>query len=101
MPTYSTAKFRVIFQPRYGSEVKSSYDFYVTVNSTNPEEIYAKADNAKALSLPIRVQTDLKVYGVSKEEKVQHNATQWKQSGEFKSETEIGNFNIFSKLSLY
>lgn len=42
MPTFATAKFRVIFQPRYGSEVKSSYDFHVTVNSTNPEETYAK-----------------------------------------------------------
>ncbi|XP_021948515.1 integrin alpha-PS2 isoform X2 [Folsomia candida] len=90
MPTFATAKFRVIFQPRYGSEVKSSYDFHVTVNSTNPEETYAKGDNAKSFSLPIRVSTDLKVYGVSKEEIIQHNASQWKQSGEFKSESEIG-----------
>lgn len=45
LPTYATAKFRVFFQPRYGSEVKSSYEFYVTINSTNPEEMYAKGDN--------------------------------------------------------
>jgi len=90
LPTYATAKFRVFFQPRYGSEVKSSYEFYVTLNSTNPEEIYAKGDNAKLISLPIRVQTDMKVFGVSNPQPVRYNASQWQREEEFKSEAEIG-----------
>jgi integrin alpha 8 len=90
LPTYAAAKFKVIFQPRYGSEVKSSYDFDVTVNSTNPEEIYNKGDNIKGISLPIRVQTDIKVTGVSNPPTVLHNASLWKRPDEPKSEAEIG-----------
>jgi len=92
LPAYGTAKFKVIFQhlPRYGSELKSSYDFYVTVNSTNPEEIYHQGDNVKPISLPIRVQTDIKVTGVSNPPTVLHNASLWKRPDEPKSETEIG-----------
>jgi len=79
LPTYSKAHFRLYFQPRYGSEVKSSYDFYVVANSTNPEETYAKADNARVISMPIRVQTDMKVVGASHPQPVRHNASQFAQ----------------------
>lgn len=90
LPFHSKARLRVYFQPRYGSEIKSSYDFHVVANSSNPEDIHKRGDNILPISFPIRVQTDTKVFGVSQPQPVRHNATFWKKFTEKNSETEIG-----------
>lgn len=90
LPFHSKARFRVFFQPRPSSEFKSNYEFYVEANSTNPEDVHRQADNLIRVSFPIRVQTDMKVFGVSDPQPVRHNATQWKKFTEKNMETEIG-----------
>ncbi|ODM94960.1 Integrin alpha-PS2 [Orchesella cincta] len=90
LPFHSKARLRVFFQPRYGSEIKSSYDFLVEANSTNPEDIHKRGDNLMPVRFPIRVQTDMKVFGVSDPQPVRHNATLWKKNEEKDKESDIG-----------
>lgn len=90
LPFHSKARLRVFFQPRYGSDFKSSYDFLIVANSTNPEDVHKRGDNLIPVSFPIRVQTDMKVFGVSDPQPVRHNASLYKKFEEKNSETEIG-----------
>ncbi|CAG7835819.1 unnamed protein product [Allacma fusca] len=80
LPRSGHVKFKLYFQPRLGSEVKSDYVFNIVVNSTNPEASdVARTDNIKSITLPVRIQTDLSLRGVSQNEPVRHNATLYKQ----------------------
>ena len=56
-------KFQRNFGNFLGEKVKSSLDFYLEVNSTNPEDPAQTKDNKLAISLPIQVETDLSIRG--------------------------------------
>ena len=56
-------KFQRNFGIFLGEKVKSSLDFYLEVNSTNPEDPAQTKDNNLAISLPIQVETDLSIRG--------------------------------------
>jgi hypothetical protein len=77
-PAFAKAQFKLLFQPQYGSEVKTAYDFRLSVNSTNPEETFRTSDNYRNISMPIRVRTRLEVYGSSKPQPVLHNLTSYR-----------------------
>lgn len=76
LAAYRTSKFTIVLQPSArlarenadlaiaaGLKAKSSLDFVLEVNSTNPEENVQLFDNRMEISLPIRVETDLAIRG--------------------------------------
>lgn len=76
LPAYKTIVFTIVLQPSArlarenaaiaiasGLRAKSSLDFVLEVNSTNPEENNQLFDNRLEISLPIRVETDLSIRG--------------------------------------
>ena len=75
LPAFAKANFKLLFQPEYGSEIKSAYEFLVSVNSTNPEQSFHTNDNVRSISMPIRVHTTINVYGSSKPDPVFHNVS--------------------------
>ena len=90
LPRFERVKFKLYFQPRYGSEVKSDYVFNIIVNSTNAEASEAaRADNLKSISLPVRIQTDLSIRGASSPQPVRHNVSLYTQE-KVEHERDIG-----------
>ena len=76
LPAFKSAAFTILLQPNAllarenaaaaaaaGLGVKSSLDFVLEVNSTNPEESAQLGDNILEISMPIRVETDLFIRG--------------------------------------
>lgn len=76
LPALRSSVFTIVLQPSArlarenaataqaaGLKVKSSLDFVLEVNSTNPEEQNQLNDNRVEFSLPIRVETDLSIRG--------------------------------------
>lgn len=77
LAAYRSVVFTIVLQPSArlarenaaiaiasGQKVKSTLDFYLEVNSTNPEESSQLFDNHKEISLPIRVEADLSIRGL-------------------------------------
>jgi hypothetical protein len=76
LAAFRTSVFTIVLQPSArlarenaaaaiaaGLKAKSSLDFVLEVNSTNPEETNQMFDNRAEISLPIRVETDLSIRG--------------------------------------
>lgn len=84
LPAYKTSTFTIHMQPNSlltkdhsgsfaGQQMIQSLDFYLEVNSTNPEDAKQAFDNRMTISLPIRVQTDLSIRGISEPDVVHFN----------------------------
>ncbi|XP_025836181.1 integrin alpha-PS2 isoform X1 [Agrilus planipennis] len=73
LPAHRNAKFRIILQPYHTEGMNATYDFYMSVNSTNPEESYTLEDNKHFLSIPIWVDSKLALDGTSKPADVHYN----------------------------
>jgi hypothetical protein len=78
LAAFRTSVFTIVLQPSArlarenaaaaiaaGLKAKSSLDFVLEVNSTNPEDASQMFDNRAEISLPIRVETDLSIRGYS------------------------------------
>lgn len=50
-------------QPFYKENLKSRYEFYVDVNSTNPENKSSTFDNKQEFSVPIIINSDISITG--------------------------------------
>lgn len=79
LAAFRTSIFTIVLQPSArlarenaataiasGLKAKSTLDFLLEVNSTNPEENSQLFDNRMEISLPIRVETDLSIRGYNK-----------------------------------
>lgn len=55
--------FKVILEAFHKEGMKPRYEFYMAVNSTNPEKSISISDNLEHLSVPIWVESDLILQG--------------------------------------
>ncbi|XP_050537137.1 integrin alpha-PS2 isoform X2 [Daktulosphaira vitifoliae] len=89
LPRSRYVQFRVILEPYQTAEGKARYDFFIAVNSTNPENSISMSDNAIHLGVPLWVETDLIIEGTSKPEDVHYNTTS-EDVIDIKEEKQIG-----------
>ncbi|XP_011332001.1 integrin alpha-PS2 isoform X2 [Ooceraea biroi] len=73
LPQYKLVKFKVLLQPVTSHGMKPIYEFDMHVNTTNPEDYTTTRDNSQHLSLPIWIETDLRVDGESKPKDLYYN----------------------------
>ncbi|KAL0113860.1 hypothetical protein PUN28_011297 [Cardiocondyla obscurior] len=73
LPQGKLVKFKVLLQPVTSHGMKPVYEFYMHVNTTNPENSDTTRDNDKYLTLPIWIETDLRVDGESKPKDLYYN----------------------------
>ncbi|XP_057369878.1 integrin alpha-PS2-like isoform X1 [Daphnia carinata] len=93
LAAFRTSVFTIVLQPSarlarenaaaaiaVGQKAKSSLEFILEVNSTNPEDPSQLFDNRAEISLPIRVETDLSIRGISDPEVVRFNLSAFASS---------------------
>ncbi|EFX79732.1 hypothetical protein DAPPUDRAFT_304328 [Daphnia pulex] len=80
LAAFRTSVFTIVLQPSARLAPKSSLDFVLEVNSTNPEDASQMFDNRAEISLPIRVETDLSIRGISDPEVVRFNLSSFVSS---------------------
>lgn len=73
LPQNKLVKFRVLLQPVTSDGMKPVYEFDMHVNTTNPEDQSTIYNNKHHLSLPIWIETDLRVEGESKPKDLYYN----------------------------
>lgn len=73
LPQKKLVKFKVLLQPVTSHGMNPTYDFSMNVNTTNPEDSHNLHDNIHSLSLPIWIETDLRVDGESKPKDLYYN----------------------------
>lgn len=73
LPQDKLVKFKVLLQPVTSHGMKPIYEFDMQVNTTNPEDSITVYDNSQHLSLPIWIETDLRVDGESKPKDLYYN----------------------------
>ncbi|XP_032674406.1 integrin alpha-PS2 isoform X2 [Odontomachus brunneus] len=73
LPQNKLVKFKVLLQPVTSHGMKPVYEFDMHVNTTNPEDWSTVYDNSHHLSLPIWIETDLRVDGESKPKDLYYN----------------------------
>jgi len=73
LPQRKLVKFKVLLQPVTSHGMKPIYEFNMHVNSTNPENPSTNYNNKEYLSLPIWIETDLRVDGESKPKDLYYN----------------------------
>lgn len=82
--------FRVILLPASRQGLASEYDFFMTVNSTNPELEGTDFDNVYKKTVGISVATNLTVKGVSLDEEILYNTTDFVALENATQEEQIG-----------
>ncbi|XP_066900872.1 integrin alpha-PS2 isoform X2 [Halyomorpha halys] len=90
LPKEKLVEFRVILQPYHQDGMNPRYEFYINVNSTNPESSSSVSDNFKKITVPIWVETDLILQGSSHPADVHYNSSLYEKINNFSHETEIG-----------
>ncbi|XP_015188813.1 PREDICTED: integrin alpha-PS2-like [Polistes dominula] len=73
LPQMQLVNFKVLLQPVTSSSMAPSYEFYMEVNTTNPENSTTTGDNSWHLSLPIWIETELIVEGESRPKEIYYN----------------------------
>ncbi|XP_043494263.1 integrin alpha-PS2 isoform X4 [Polistes fuscatus] len=73
LPQTQLVNFKVLLQPVTSSSMAPSYEFYMEVNTTNPENSTTTGDNSWHLSLPIWIETELLVEGESRPKEIYYN----------------------------
>ncbi|XP_024874292.1 integrin alpha-PS2 isoform X1 [Temnothorax curvispinosus] len=73
LPQKKLVKFKVLLQPVTSHGMKPIYEFDMHVNTTNPEDSSTSYDNSQHLSLPIWIETDVRVDGESKPKDLYYN----------------------------
>uniref|UniRef100_A0A8D8XF03 Integrin alpha-PS2 n=1 Tax=Cacopsylla melanoneura TaxID=428564 RepID=A0A8D8XF03_9HEMI len=75
LPSKRLVHFKVLLQPSFQETLKPRYEFWMAVNSTNPEVAATVSDNIKELTVPIWVETDLVVEGSSHPTDLHYNSS--------------------------
>ncbi|XP_065564582.1 integrin alpha-PS2-like isoform X3 [Artemia franciscana] len=103
LPAGRTANFKIVLQPlagpsraaaaaieaATGEKPKSSLTFVLEANSTNPENEEDLDDNVRYLSVPIKVETELIIRGLSQPDTVYYNKSLYEKTPKV-HESEIG-----------
>ncbi|XP_018049115.1 PREDICTED: integrin alpha-PS2 isoform X2 [Atta colombica] len=89
LPQRKLVKFKVLLQPVTSHGMKPIYEFNMHVNSTNPEDLNTIYDNKENLSLPIWIETDLRVDGESKPKDLYYNPDNY-TAANITTELELG-----------
>jgi len=103
LPAFKSAVFTIRMEPNAliinenaktassgGIKLDSSLEFVLEVNSTNPEEGDKLGDNILEISLPVRVETDLFILGVSDPDVVRFNLSAFTSLQNKTHESHIG-----------
>nr|CAD7400855.1 unnamed protein product [Timema poppensis] len=88
LPENKLVHFRVRLSPFHREGMKSRYEFFMRVNTTNPE-VGTDSDNAMYMSIPIHVETDLAINGESHPPELHYNTSQY-QVQNITTEAQIG-----------
>ncbi|KAI5709931.1 hypothetical protein M8J75_004281 [Diaphorina citri] len=75
LPSKKFVHFKVLLQPSFQETLKPRYEFWMSVNSTNPEVATTVSDNIQELTVPIWVETDLIVEGSSHPTDLHYNSS--------------------------
>uniref|UniRef100_A0A6B2EJX2 Putative vitronectin receptor alpha subunit n=1 Tax=Phlebotomus kandelakii TaxID=1109342 RepID=A0A6B2EJX2_9DIPT len=89
-PSGKAVKFEVALNPTYSANMEPSYDFYIEVNSTNPEREGSNFDNIIKKNVGIWLETDLKISGKSQPEEIHYNISQYTDFENATSEHDLG-----------
>ncbi|XP_035735448.1 integrin alpha-PS2-like isoform X1 [Vespa mandarinia] len=77
LPQRQLVNFKVLLQPVTSNSMAPSYEFYMEVNTTNPENGTTTNDNSWHLSLPIWIETELLVEGESRPKEIYYNPSNY------------------------
>ncbi|GAB0088980.1 Integrin alpha-PS2 [Sergentomyia squamirostris] len=89
-PAGKAVRFEVALNPTYNKNMDPSYDFYIEVNSTNPEREGSTYDNIIRKNVGIWLETDLKISGKSQPEEFHYNISQYTDFENASSEHDLG-----------
>ncbi|XP_075237231.1 uncharacterized protein LOC142333690 isoform X2 [Lycorma delicatula] len=89
LPREKHVHFKVLLQPFHKEGMKPRYEFFITVNSTNPENKTTTDDNSQQLTVPIWVETDIVLSGSSQPPDVRYNISLY-DTVNITQESEIG-----------
>ncbi|XP_055684232.1 integrin alpha-PS2 isoform X1 [Lutzomyia longipalpis] len=89
-PSGKAVKFEVALNPTYTANMDPSYDFYIEVNSTNPEKEGSTYDNIIRKNVGIWLETDLTITGKSQPEEIHYNISQYTEFENASSEHDLG-----------
>ncbi|KAI4498187.1 hypothetical protein M0802_006673 [Mischocyttarus mexicanus] len=89
LPQTQLVNFKVLLQPVTSSSMAPSYEFYMEVNTTNPENGTTTNDNSWHLSLPIWIETELLVEGESRPQEIHYNPYNYTETN-VTTESEFG-----------
>ncbi|XP_037039254.1 integrin alpha-PS2 isoform X2 [Bradysia coprophila] len=84
-----SAKFKVLTIPSQKHGMAPSYDFYMEVNSTNPE-VGSSFDNIMRKSVTIDVETNLTISGKAVDAEIYYNISEFRNITNATKEAEIG-----------
>ncbi|BET03351.1 integrin [Nesidiocoris tenuis] len=93
LPRDKLVKFSVLLQPYQQKTMTPTYEFSMSVNSTNPEKNRTVSDNLVVFRVPIWVVTELAISGSSRPVDVYFNSSQYivdETETEITKESEIG-----------
>jgi integrin alpha 8 len=74
LPEGKFVKFKVFLQPIIFYNMKSTYELWMKVNSSNVEKPDTFSNNIYNISLPIWIETDLSIEGESKPQEIDFNS---------------------------
>lgn len=87
---YLQARFKVYLKPTKKNGIAPKYDFYLEANSTNAESEGTRSDNVYKKTVAISFETSLSVKGVSIDEEILYNLTEYAAYENCTKETDIG-----------
>ncbi|XP_069683383.1 integrin alpha-PS2 isoform X1 [Periplaneta americana] len=90
LPQRRIVRFNVYLKPSLADLLKPRYDFLMTVNSTNPEEPFTTDDNSFRLSIPMWVDAELLLEGMSEPRDLHYNLSQYSGDAESRFASDIG-----------
>ncbi|VVC36333.1 Integrin alpha chain,Integrin domain,Integrin alpha-2,FG-GAP repeat,Integrin alpha beta-propellor [Cinara cedri] len=91
LPGNKYIQFMVVLEPYQTTETKvARYEFNMMVKSTNPENLNSVSDNAKSLTIPLWVDTELIIEGSSKPTDVYFNVSMMEENLNIIEEKQIG-----------
>ncbi|PNF38619.1 hypothetical protein B7P43_G02308, partial [Cryptotermes secundus] len=90
LPQNRLVHFKVLLKPSLTEVMKPRYEFKMNVNSTNPEQEFTTNDNTFKLTVPIWVDAELELRGVSEPRELHYKMTLYDGADSAVFETEVG-----------
>ncbi|XP_013779057.2 integrin alpha-8-like [Limulus polyphemus] len=90
MPALTQVRFIIIFAPAKRLSKAFDLSFSAVVNSTNKEEEADLVDNTHYIHLPVRVEVEINLHGISIPETLSYNLSEVLPESKMRKESEIG-----------